>query len=84
MLFGFLRKEAVKTISSENENIYYYRVNETQDDKRHDDYERRHQFPWFWFLITIRGGVVEGRPGELLTVIGNGKFENSGIYVKVC
>jgi hypothetical protein len=30
--FGFLRKEAVKTISSENENIYYYRLNETQDD----------------------------------------------------
>jgi hypothetical protein len=30
--FGFLRKETVKTISSENENIYYYRLNETQDD----------------------------------------------------
>jgi hypothetical protein len=30
-------------------------LNEAQDDKRQDGYKRRHQFPWFWFLITILG-----------------------------
>jgi hypothetical protein len=63
----------------------YIRLQVERDTRRqrHDTDKRRHQFPWFWFLITCPGGCRGGEPGELLVGAGNGKFKNGGIYVEV-
>ncbi len=40
-------------------------------------------FPGLGFSYPFWGDVVEGGPGELLAVAGNGKFKIRGIVVKV-